>query len=459
MNKDALQTNYALHINSFDQAYKTNIVHSYRLYNVTEFNLEYNGGIQTIMSGFDALFKYFRHRIYDRKKYPFISIVSGDHAIQTKMNSLFVNYNHLFSPEFLLAALPKESVNHYFFNSPIINESQRAPVKNIINLYKAGEFAKAERKFKEFRGSSDEPSGTINAALIILDLAQEAVTVSFKNKIFEKIISGKEENKSLFLEYLEATNKDTIAYFLEDTFAAWVLPAKDYIFWLLATFSQESSSYNVDGTFNEKFLVRLLFRLSLIQMYDSTEDYTKYVTFPEVNTEQIKYHQLKISEFVALINNLDILPGVTIWKLRRKMYSINAKMYDRKSDLAVNVEAETDSYIITYKESLRNGRISKIKLNDSYASIRAIIISYLDVIRELYSGKYSILRRRAEDGYPDFTEGQYYYKLQNVLLLDPAGGNFTIGVDLRLKYFKIRATLIRSLFDFSLKQKVQLFDK
>jgi hypothetical protein len=96
----------------FDRAFANRFRQSYRMLEMTDYTLEYNGGIQQLISGLDAAYKAIS--VYMGEDYRFPSsfaYVSGHYGVTSDIYSVKLNYFHAFQLEIFAMVATHESSN------------------------------------------------------------------------------------------------------------------------------------------------------------------------------------------------------------------------------------------------------------------------------------------------------------------------------------------------------------
>jgi len=119
------------------------------------------------------------------------------------------------------------------------------------------------------------------------------------------------------------------------------------------------------------------------------------------------------------------------------------------------VSGETYSFI-------KDRRHPQLQMASDAFFLQAMMLAYLQLIKELNKGGISILPRSSEDG--KIARVQLEQSTTNRLQaesdiwFDPSGGFFTTNAAIRVTYFKYRSVFLKSLWSFSAKRKLKLFE-
>ena len=118
--------NQALHqwiynkISYYERAYFNRFHHSSKILGATDSNLEYNGGVQQMISAYDFSYKVIMERVgkdyrdIDNAYLSSMLYVSGYENVQSDSNTLKVDITHFTSPELYATIVWKEALNFYF---------------------------------------------------------------------------------------------------------------------------------------------------------------------------------------------------------------------------------------------------------------------------------------------------------------------------------------------------------
>jgi hypothetical protein len=83
---------------------------------------------------------------------------------------------------------------------------------------------------------------------------------------------------------------------------------------------------------------------------------------------------------------------------------------------------------------------------------------YLNLIKTTLNGDKLIVLNRDSGGIPvPLQNDEPHEKLGQLFEVDPFGGVFIAGYEMRKKHFQIRASLINSIIDYSYKIKIDYF--
>lgn len=98
-------------VESFEQAYFNRFHQSTRINEIPEFNIEWNGGIQQILSSLDCAFKELSDKTYKTHYYQKFVYVSGYERVRVSENTLRINMLYVTYPELFATSIYKEVFN------------------------------------------------------------------------------------------------------------------------------------------------------------------------------------------------------------------------------------------------------------------------------------------------------------------------------------------------------------
>ena len=103
----------------FETSYKNRFGQSYIMNEITDYNIDFNGGIQQLLQAYDSAYKSLTSILGEKGIGRSIAYVAGYSNIESDQLSVRLNYFHLYQPEFFAAAAAHEAAN-YFFRARII---------------------------------------------------------------------------------------------------------------------------------------------------------------------------------------------------------------------------------------------------------------------------------------------------------------------------------------------------
>lgn len=419
-------------IRNFEQAYYNRFHQSSRMKNISDFNLEYNGGIQQIISAYDMTYKVIvENFVKEEEAQQNCVYVSGYERVSSDRNSLRINIFHITYPELYASTVWKEAVNFYWDS-----------LKN--------------RKTEGLHAFNIERN---NDLLFHPDYS----------KILQSKVRGSEKfDPSSYAHrlLLSSINEDFIHYLLADAIVAnnaYLGNYELFEYWYWTYFAQMSHFYNRKGEMDAevfiKFLVRLLFIKRLLSAEDkSTSDYS---IFDSKLSELLFCHLQDVRSFAdilfAELGRTDfssyaegtaaqsISREIGIHNLDKMLDEDNKKLSDFLDKLIKDLESQRESFkqgtIVCFDE----------KTNSPYAFVRSLTHSYLHTVRELALRNHSKIKILERDDQGKAVENPDYASIVS----DPLGGIFMCNKEVRSEYFQRRSVFYKSLWGMSLKLKIK----
>jgi hypothetical protein len=405
-------------IDLFEIGFKNRIFHSYLINNLTDINLEYNGGIQQICTALDNVYKSLCTHYLGAEQTDKFIYVSGFNGADSTQYGLRINYFHIFQPEFFAAIVHHEAFNQFITcgGDKKLNVSDKILVKNIVDNI----------------GLISENGKSIELRNFITEQFEKK---SIRITISESIFVRKVFSDFLTLQIAYKNNIDL------------------YHFWWWHNAFQVPQNYNQKGDFSTNDFFALLLRNIVLYKQTGHHDYINKIRFtpitPICNTLWIKYFD-SIEEIAESILAKD--------------FFINLKE-DLKS-IAENCKSETESQLINeYVESMLEGRVVLFKEwgeNTEIKFVDDLIYSYLIAFKNLVYSETSslnfVLKRSQISNTPNLNHilnDNLTKKPQ--ILFDPRGGTFIISHAKMKDTMKLRAAFIKSLWHLSMINKLKYF--
>lgn len=95
---------------NFERAYRNRFYNSYRMGDVTDFNLDFKGGIQQLLTSFDAAYKAICSLLGRPESFVY---VAGSPGVYSTRYEVRLNYYHVFQPEIFGCIANHEAANFY----------------------------------------------------------------------------------------------------------------------------------------------------------------------------------------------------------------------------------------------------------------------------------------------------------------------------------------------------------
>jgi hypothetical protein len=401
-------------VDSFENAYHNRLYLSEMLTEVSDFNFDFKGGIQQLLSAFDGSYKIISSLFGNPKVFCY---VGGDTGIFSTRNYLALDYIHIFQPEIFACVAARET---------------------------AASFVLKDENFLEE-----------------IQIIKTAFGRGKVNDLFRK----NEKYKSIFLamkksQYLDHIKSDIYSYVV--TFMG---NAKLFVFWYTHYFLILQKSYEEMNKIDESEFIGMLARILTVLHICDKKEFKKLKSFlDEEYSDSDLYKNLGTLESHWL-EPLKIVVSQT-WN-EKPFHRFGQKLHedahkkipvprpiDRKSivnEITNSIRNHGESY--TYQMYLAG--IQSPEKDEDADSIRYIQFTFysylLMIMTECKRGGYpTILERRSADGM-HVLSGK-----EAKILFDPRGGIFICEPKTRREYFKWRTALIMSLWDISMKRKLPL---
>ncbi len=446
----------------FESAYTNRFGQSYIMNEITDFNIEFNGGLQQLIAAYDGAYKSLTALMGEGVPGKSVTYASSYPIIESESLGVRLNYFHLYQPEFFAAAATHEAAN--FFGM------RRATKDSEVGLL----FQKLEET-AERQGISSLERSTLN--YFFTDIA------------------------TLKLAY----NEDFELFF----------------YWHWCSFFQTSNVYKPGGKeivhqHFEKFLARMVLVDQFMNPSESDRFFYKFPDPPfnachegirqtwkaslqkakDMAQKIIDDDQRKLASDKLLPNFANLVLGLEVEDFVKtadgnevpKIYEKLKKLAEQKtylkggfkvegqlknvSDEAFMAKAirncrsaclyELTNLIMGY---FRQGKIytfdeawNKRPLKDTSRSftVHALFLSYLKIIKELNNDSANILIRDPNTGRID-KEALSKNVSKDALLIDGRGGFISNSLKGRSTYYLYRSLFLQSLWCLSIKLKAQLF--
>lgn len=395
---------------NFDLAYRNRFHNSHRLGEITDFNLDFKGGIQQLVSAYDGAYKAIGTVIGNHRS--FVS-VSGEPAVFSSTYETRLNYFHLFQPEAFLTIAAHEAAWCCFLGSPsMMNaglKTELGDLKKLINALAGNEVCR--------------------------DLERAG------------ILSG-DENVSAEIRFLREVVVDRLAFCL-----TYNRNSSLFSYWYLAYFSQVPQAYDEPLQFSSAKVAEFLLRLALVTDVESEQQIEDLLLHFSRTVLGRVASRLKPTIWSALVQfrNDDELAQWrnTAWSFCDRCAN-QAEPIEHTSVADALSRVDIDASRAIARISV--GEVVPFVFGDSYAPFRfvqSLFFGYLRWVKEEFgAGADSLLRRDPDNHHRANPKGQ-----EASLLFDQLGGTFTHDPEIRRKLFRARSALTMSLWDMAVKQK------
>ena len=276
----------------FEFGYKNRFGQSYIMSEITDYDIEFNGGIQQLITAYDGAYKSLANLLDEDEYGKSIVYAAGYPSIRSHILGVRVNYYHLYQPEFFAAAAVHEAAN----------------------FYQERRFLRPE-DFKFSRGFDDEPE------------MYQGESPSFEERSALRYFTT--DLASYYLAYLQDFNL--------------------YFYWHWCTFFQEAYAYNRDGTVNRDQFNRFFARMYLIDLFVHDESKRK-MEDPDVLPIRLSdpsLFDIWKQAFAASAEGEETIPGRV-----RAIYEKFAGSFREKADEIIGYEVKEYFRSLTDTERL-----------------------------------------------------------------------------------------------------------
>jgi hypothetical protein len=484
----------------FEKAYKNKIQHSLRTVDLTDFNLEYNGGIQQIVSAYDYIFKLFRYHVgfygglykcvaaneTTDNPYACVAYVSNEPGIFSDKLSLHLNYAHVAQPEMLVATIFKETLNvllqrikwdFIYRTDELADETTYDASLPYVDEVSDYFF---EQNVQNNSLQVEEVDETYRYAYFmeILKSEPKRLTAAVQKKVLNCLLKQQwdEIEKINCAEYILLMNQSFFEYFTYD-YLNFVLYYKKntahYLFWFWNLAFQEGESYNRNGTLNEdafvRKLARCIFLLNICNLggEGAQSEYWNPIKKYPVAQRLFEQHWQPLNRYIDFLLNdqqCQLFDALMRFSDIKRYNNVLLDNIINNREQISNDDSSSEYLDCLDGEKHYTGIITKIReAADSGRECDAMIHffqAYLHRIRQLTetgSGTATEDREQCDiitRNYKEVTVPQLGYKDMNHVYFDPLGGLFIVG-NARNRYFVLRNTLLKVIVHFSYRFKMQ----
>lgn len=416
-------------IRDFEQAYLNRFHQSSRTRTLSDFNLEWNGGIQQLISSMDFTYKMFM-RLCGAKLLNKFIYVTGYERVHVTDHSYKINMQHITYPELFVSTMWKEMFNFLMDMATSKDQTGQIPFK----IYCSENFI---HKLKE------------KIALHYL--------FNHANRVHQT--------------FLHMLDKEYMVSIVADTMALYYGYRKDWSLfscWYWRYLMQSSMYHNINGEINKErfilFFSRILFAKMIVDgqiddiqfaPYDAciAEYWTKY--FKDVSIiVKLLYNELIKKDFKDIVEDVTykmLINTFEDYKNYMDEKTANNEKSINKVKGIINIidtdRSETQEQYIQYFKD----KELPLELNDKqYYYICSFLPAFLKYLKELdmkdCDGEVSHTLQRTKEGKPDLdiNLAKYYSNI----LSDTLGGTFCIHSEVQGEYFAARSIFYMASFDF-----------
>jgi hypothetical protein len=415
-------------IGNFEQAYYNRFHQSSRMREMTDFNIEWNGGIQQILSPLDTVYKELLC-LRDRPQLDKFVQIIGEERVDVTDYTFRISVLQITYPELFIAMIWKE-----FFNF-----SWRGYLENDIG----NRFAK--ENFSEYL------------------------------KHYVQRDNGFQDNNAIHQQLADMIDKEFVNALIADTLSfgyGYNYDFELYSYWYWKVIFQGSSyrdkEQNLDSKYFVKFLTRILFiALVFEEKLGSVEDLRMNPPDPQIADLWITNFEDVLS-FVRLLKKIlvDELYFYKIFNLRIKLLQCDNLSDNIGFDCIKSMTEEQldnllkdrqDSFSRLTAQYIQNFENNQISFPGSHPKMFLVTFFYafLQYMKDLdiysLSGIRTQMLLRDKEGKPRKTL-EMIANYSNILA-DPQGGLYCIKPTIMQKCFTSRSTFYRSIFDFCMTKK------
>lgn len=434
----------------FERAYNNRFNLSYQAHNLQTLHLDFNVGVQQLVSLFDGVAKIQAAAIQlPVQKGPTLVITSASEIhFSGSSNILEVGLNHLTQPSLFL------SMATHVITGDFLLRTEGLP-----------------GRFKEFHQQTDR----------LLGMGDEIPFLATDGEI-DAILGA-------LINYYVTFNKDS----------------ELFLFWYWHQFLQQPSAYHQNGEIEENIFVSYLLRMMvLIEFVDHDADHFQFkiiAPFPELQNLWFRWFihiRRRVDELLAkspvqiLKNWFDQAKALVTFEIIPKLYcGALEKGLDTEADLIaayrlIRAKGENplgpdgDDVLRQQMttdwqdelEKITDLILAQLKQGKPYIPpvhhelsanfhLQAISLAYLRLIRQAFKSEHTILYRLPANGQPSaFFDpiDQRFERQYGPFVFDPKGGLFITSIAARRQYFKYRIALYTSLTSIVAKQKLKLYE-
>jgi hypothetical protein len=405
-------------VSDFEQAYYNRFHQSNRMRNMTDFNIEWNGGIQQLISPYDYIFKKILNSLNYKKDDRFV-YVTGYDRVNVSQHSFKINMLHLTYPELFVSTIWKEIFNFYW------KDATRNETIPLFQFFRSSNFPKILN-----REIIDDP-----------DFDQSSEVHHFLQTTIDS-------------DFTTTMIADTLAFFYGYNFEY-----VSYSFWYWRVLLQSSQYYEKDGKINPKIFIKFLARTLFILLHSNKniEDY-RFMPADSSLSELWMANFDEVYSFVKIqykvLERYEYHSKFILFSTTKMQSDIGESSYLTSNTSSFNITKQRGiEFNILQKKYSYMFSENKICLDrddfDNKLFIPAYFYAYLQYIRFLDCGpiiqqKSQFLNRDVK-GKPQIESSEdCYYNI----LADPLGGFFCINDEIQRKYFCARSIFFRTIFNY-----------
>jgi len=401
---------------NFERGYRNRFYNSYRMGDITDFNLDFKGGIQQLLSSFDSAYKAICSVLGRKESFAY---VAGSPGVYSTRHEVRLNYYHVFQPEIFGSIANHEAANFYLTRFSPAEVPPFARAGSLID--------------PELLPEPDETDGSV----------------------LRRVTSMKEHASEHQAPLLPFINKRLLNCVFVDLLAFYFGYNRNvrlFEHWYWGYFAQNSFAYLRREQVNEVQFVGFMLRLLWIERLSSAAR-CEPITFGNDSFDELwrKWRPLLSSFLDWLWADEEI-----------KKWNAGVTAHVESTFLETHRQSEvetipqicerTERQAAELKEKLKRGEVclySRVDDKSAFKFTEQIFYAYLSLLTEQF-GEGDILLTRNADGIAELKTSSAR------ALFDPIGGIFTHDPVTRRERFQYRAGLTMSLWDMAQKEKKAL---
>lgn len=414
-------------VRDFEHAYLNRFHQSSRMRTLSDFNLEWNGGIQQLISSMDFTYKTFMHVCGMGKLNKFM-YVSGYERVHVTDHSYRINMQHITYPELFVSTIWKELFNF------LLTEGTKKDKKDSVPLK---------------------------------ELCSDNFVYDLKNRVSLHYEFNKEN--AVCKTFLDLIDNEYIVSVIADTLSFYYGYNQNYdnfSYWYWRHLMQSSLYHELDGKLNKERFIMFLGRVLFIYVLSGKNgDDLRLKPFDSCLSE---YWMLYFEDVYSVVRILDEILDKKDFK--RTMIGFSNKLFftsypqivefmnektggDKQVVMAkmpILVKDIREKYVEKFMDDFSSNRLPLDKCEFPCNFIGSFLPSFLCYLKALNeqgcNTDVAQMLQRDENGKPDLAadEADCYSNI----LVDSFGGTFCIHGEVQRKYFAARSVFYMTIFHF-----------
>jgi len=399
---------------NFERAYRNRFHNSERMGEITDFNFEFKGGIQQVVTAFDAAYKALSSVLGSPGS--FVS-VGADPGVDSTECEVRLNYFHVFQPEMFFAVAGKEAANWFVAKHGImLDEVVIGLMTTRPDLRACRDEYVRRRVGQAFARMTVDPEVRVQA--------RHWVNVPFLRTHLAEVLT---------YQVCYAGNWDLFSY------------------WTLGSFLQMAGAYEPRERLDGIEVARFLFRLRMVAGDIPVDRFAGAIaSFGDKDICDIYESLAADLETVrhALLRRTCL--GTWFASVRRSSDAMSRLALAEPAFRGAleDVQASALADAGDARDAIFEGHVPRFERDGPFAAFRfcqRVLCGYLLLLKKRWGGPPPRLRRK--NSAPIVT------KDSSKLLFDPMGGVFSHEASARRELFKYRSAVTMSLWDMGLKMK------